>query len=106
MKTISIETKPAVNALSFKSVFALFGQWFGAFVAFMLSLIVANVISPIPDLAEKVENIWEKLMEEMITFSKDPEKLSAPNSGHYMHLTDQKIVLDAIRKNLLSIAST
>ena len=58
------------------------------------------------DLAEKVENIWQKLMEEMIAFSKDPEKLTAPNSGHYMHLTDQKIVLDAIRKNLLSIAST
>lgn len=48
MKTISIESKPAVDAFSFKSAFALFGQWFGAFVAFIFSMIVANVISPIP----------------------------------------------------------
>ena len=48
-------------------------------------------------LAEKVENIWQKLMEAMITFSKDSEKLVAPNSGHYMHLTDQEIVLKEIR---------
>ena len=48
MKTISIESKTTVNAFSFKSAIVLFGQWFGAFVAFILSLIVANVISPIP----------------------------------------------------------
>ncbi len=50
------------------------------------------------DLAEKVESIWQKLMEAMITFSKNSEKLIAPNSGHYMHLTDQEIVLSEIRK--------
>jgi pimeloyl-ACP methyl ester carboxylesterase len=53
------------------------------------------------DLAEKVENIWQKLMEAMITFSKNLEKLTAPNSGHYMHLTDQEIVLNEIRKILV-----
>jgi hypothetical protein len=58
------------------------------------------------DLAEKVENIWQKLMEAMITFSNNSEKLIAPNSGHYMHLTDQEIVLNEIRKNHLTIAST
>jgi pimeloyl-ACP methyl ester carboxylesterase len=58
------------------------------------------------DLAEKVENIWQKLMEAMMTFSKNSEKLTAPNSGHYLHLTDQDLVLNEIRKNLLTIAST
>ncbi len=58
------------------------------------------------DLAEKVENIWQKLMEAMITFSKNSEKLTAPNSGHYIHLTDPEIVLNEIKKNLLTIAST
>jgi hypothetical protein len=48
MKTISIEFKPIVNAISFKSVLALLGQWFGAFVAFILSMIAANIISPLP----------------------------------------------------------
>ena len=48
MKTISIESTRSVNAFPFKSALALFGQWFGAFVAFLLSMIVANLISPIP----------------------------------------------------------
>ena len=50
------------------------------------------------DLAEKVENIWQKLMEDMTAFSKNSEKLIAPNSGHYMHLTDQEFVRNEIRK--------
>jgi pimeloyl-ACP methyl ester carboxylesterase len=58
------------------------------------------------ELAEKVENIWQKLMEAMLTFSKNSEKLIAPNSGHYMHLTDREIVLSEIRKNLLTTIST
>lgn len=50
------------------------------------------------NLAEKVENIWQKLMEAMIRFSRNPEKLIAANSGHYIHLTDQEMVLNEIRK--------
>ncbi len=53
------------------------------------------------DLAEKVENIWQKLMEGMITYSNSSEKLTAPNSGHYIHLTDKDLVQKEIRKNLL-----
>ena len=33
---------------SFKSLFALFLQWLGAFVAFILSMIAASMISPLP----------------------------------------------------------
>ncbi len=58
------------------------------------------------DLAVKVENIWQKLMEAMITFSKISEKLTAPNSGHYIHLTDPEIVRNAIMSNLLTTTST
>lgn len=55
MKTISIESKPAVNAFSFKPAFALLGQWICAFVAFILSMIAANVISPLPQfIMEKI----------------------------------------------------
>jgi hypothetical protein len=48
MKTLSIESTPSVNAFSFKSALALLGQWFGAFVAFIVAMIVANIASPLP----------------------------------------------------------
>jgi hypothetical protein len=48
MKTILIESKPTVNAISLKSVVALFAQWIGALVVFIISLMVANMISPFP----------------------------------------------------------
>ena len=57
-------------------------------------------------LAEKVETIWQKIMEAMLTFSKNSGELIAPNSGHYMHLTDREMVVNEIRKNLPIIAST
>lgn len=55
MKTISIESRPVVNAISFKSTLALIVQWLGAFVAFILSMIVANIASPLPQfILEKI----------------------------------------------------
>ena len=48
MKTISVEFKPAMNAFSFKSALVLLGQWLGAFIGFILSMIVANIASPLP----------------------------------------------------------
>ena len=48
MKTTSLESKPSVNIFPFKSALVLFGQWFGAFVAFIISMIVANIASPLP----------------------------------------------------------
>jgi hypothetical protein len=48
MKTISIKSHPVVGTFSFKSIFALILQWVAGFVAFILSLIAANVISPFP----------------------------------------------------------
>jgi hypothetical protein len=55
MKTISIESEPAVNAFSFKFALALLVQWIGALVAFILSMIASNIISPIPQfIMEKI----------------------------------------------------
>jgi hypothetical protein len=48
MKTVSIQSTPSANVFSFKSALALFGQWFGAFIAFIVAMIVANVASPLP----------------------------------------------------------
>ncbi len=61
-----------------------------------------SVLGVNKELAEKVENIWQKFMETMNKFSTNPEKLIATNSGHYIHLTDQEMVLNEIRKNLLT----
>jgi hypothetical protein len=55
MKTISLESTPVINTFSFKSALVLFGQWVGAFIAFMLSMIAANIISPFPQfIMEKI----------------------------------------------------
>ena len=48
MKTSSLKSTPAGNVYSFKSAFAGFLQWFGAFIAFILSMIVANIAFPLP----------------------------------------------------------
>ena len=48
MKTISLKSNPAINTFSFKSVLSLLLQWIGAFIAFILSMILANILSPFP----------------------------------------------------------
>jgi hypothetical protein len=55
MKTYSFESARTVNAFSIKSNLAFFMQWSGAFIAFIISLIAANIISPFPQFVmEKV----------------------------------------------------
>jgi hypothetical protein len=48
MKTLPIESTPTLTAFSFKSALALFGQWFGALIAFIVAMIVADMASPLP----------------------------------------------------------
>lgn len=48
MKTISLKAISNLNAFSFRFALALLGQWFGAFLAFILGLVVANIGSPLP----------------------------------------------------------
>ncbi len=48
MKTLSLESTPSVNAFSFKSALALFGQFAGATVAYIVSLAIAGALLPMP----------------------------------------------------------
>src|SRR5512142_2535756 len=48
MKTSSLEFAPAVHAFSFRSAMVLFLQCIGAAMAFVLSMTVANLLSPMP----------------------------------------------------------
>jgi hypothetical protein len=48
MKAISLTSTPVINTFSFKSALSLSLQWIGAFIAFILSMIAANIISPLP----------------------------------------------------------
>jgi hypothetical protein len=48
MKTISLKSNPVLNSFSFRFALALLGQWVGALIAFVISLIAANLISPLP----------------------------------------------------------
>jgi len=48
MKTTSLKSTPVINTFSFKSALSLLLQWIGAFIAFILSMIVANILSPLP----------------------------------------------------------
>jgi pimeloyl-ACP methyl ester carboxylesterase len=46
--------------------------------------------------SEKVENIWQDLMKEYLTFSPKSFHLQAEHSGHYIHLTEFQIVEKAL----------
>jgi len=48
MKTLSLESTPSVNAFAFKSTLALFGQFIGATVAYIVSLAIASALLPMP----------------------------------------------------------
>jgi hypothetical protein len=48
MKINSLKTIPSVNPNLFKNTLAMLGQWFGAFIAFIISMVVANIASPFP----------------------------------------------------------
>lgn len=44
------------------------------------------------DFATKVEELWQSLMQEYLTFSEQSTLLRAKNSGHYIHLTDFEVI--------------
>lgn len=55
MKTISLRSTPSIHSFSFKSILPVFLQWIGAFVAFILSMIATNIVSPLPQfIMEKI----------------------------------------------------
>ena len=50
------------------------------------------------DFAVKVEELWQSLMQEYLTFSEQSVLLRADNSGHYIHLTDFEVIMQALQK--------
>lgn len=50
------------------------------------------------DFATKVEELWQSLMQEYLTFSEQSVLIRANNSGHYIHLTEFGIVLQGLRR--------
>ena len=48
MKTISFESTSVTKTFSVKSMLAVFFQWFGAFIGFIVSMIIADMLSPLP----------------------------------------------------------
>lgn len=46
--------------------------------------------------AEKIEYLWQDIMKRYLGLSGEIEYIEAPNSGHYIHLTDFEILKNAI----------
>lgn len=49
------------------------------------------------DFAAKVEELWQSLMQEYLTFTEQSILLRANNSGHYIHLTDFEVIMQALQ---------
>ncbi len=50
------------------------------------------------EVAEKVEQIWQQLMKEYLSFSAKTKWLQAENSSHFVHLTESDLVLSCIKE--------
>jgi hypothetical protein len=46
--------------------------------------------------AQKIEDIWQDLMKRYLNLSSETEHIKAPNSGHYIHLTDFEVLKNTI----------
>lgn len=47
-------------------------------------------------LAEKVEQIWQELMQKYLAFSKVSKLIRARDSGHYLHLSEPELINEAL----------
>ena len=47
------------------------------------------------EIAEKVENVWQQIMKQYLEFTPNSIYLQAKNSGHYMHLTEPELIMEA-----------
>ncbi len=52
------------------------------------------------EFAEKVENMWQQIMKEYLTFSTASQWISATKSTHYIHLTEPELVEDLVSKKV------
>ena len=59
------------------------------------SPIIREILAGV-SLSQKIESIWQDLMKRYLSLSDDPEHITAPNSGHYIHLTDLEVLLKVV----------
>lgn len=48
------------------------------------------------ELAKKVEDLWQSLMKEYLSFSRNTKYIQAQNSGHYIHLTEPNLITEGL----------
>jgi chorismate mutase len=48
------------------------------------------------EVAEKVEQIWQDIMKEYLSFSNKTKWIQSKKSGHFLHLTESNLVKDSI----------
>jgi pimeloyl-ACP methyl ester carboxylesterase len=46
--------------------------------------------------AQKVEDLWQDIMKRYLSISHNTSHITAPNSGHFIHLTDYEILKSAV----------
>ncbi len=50
------------------------------------------------ELAKKVDDLWQHIMEQMMYLSTNNKKVTAENSSHYIHLTDFDLVKEELEQ--------
>lgn len=49
------------------------------------------------EFATKIEGIWQDIMKEYLSFSKKSTWIQAKNSSHYIHLTENQLILNGLK---------
>ena len=50
------------------------------------------------ELANRIELLWQDIMEDMLKISNNNKKVIADNSSHYIHLTDEGLIIKYIKE--------
>ncbi len=50
------------------------------------------------EMAKKIEYLWQDIMKKYLALSTNSEHITAPNSGHYIHLTDFEVLESVINR--------
>lgn len=52
------------------------------------------------EFAKRIEDMWQSIMKEYLTFSKEAVYLQAEHSGHYIHLTEPELIVSEAERIL------
>jgi pimeloyl-ACP methyl ester carboxylesterase len=56
-----------------------------------------TVLTALRGLDQSLQPAWMRMQDELAALSSDSEHITAPEVGHYMHLDDPDLVVQAIR---------